>query len=95
MAMIRTTSGFEYNIDPEAMDDMEVFEDIMTMENPDNNDAVKIAATNRVFRHILGTSQQKELNKFLKAKEGKVKISTYQREIKEVFQQLGELRKES
>ena len=44
---------------------------------------------------ILGSSQQKELNKFLKAREGKVKISTYQREIKEVFQGLGELKKES
>lgn len=94
MATIKTSSGFEYTIDPEAMDDMEVFEDLMTMENPDCNDAVKIAATNRVFRHILGASQQKELNKFLKAKEGKVKISTYQREIKEVFQNLGELKKE-
>ena len=95
MAKITTSSGFEYEIDPEAMDDMEVFEDMMAMENPDNNDAVKIAATNRVFRHILGSSQQKELNKFLKAREGKVKISTYQREIKEVFQGLGELKKES
>lgn len=95
MATIKTSSGFEYTIDPEAMDDMEVFEDLMAMENPDNNDAVKIAATNRVFRHILGASQQKELNKFLKSKEGKVKISSYQREIKEVFQGLGELKKES
>ncbi|MBP5170334.1 MAG: hypothetical protein ILP14_14220 [Oscillospiraceae bacterium] len=95
MTTIKTSSGFEYEIDPEAMDDMDVFEDIMMMENPDNNDAVKIAATNRVFRHILGPTQQKALNKHLKALEGKVKISTYQREIKEVFQQLGELKKES
>ncbi len=93
MYEITTSSGFTYQIEPDAMDDMEVFEDIMTMENPDNNDAVKISATNRVFRYILGDKQKKELDKYLKQKEGKVKISTYQKEIKEVFQKLGELRK--
>lgn len=95
MYKITTASGFEYEIDPEAMDDMEVFEDIMTMENPDENEAVKVAATNRVFRHVLGAPQQRKLNRYLKEKEGRVKISTYQNEIREVFQRLGELRKES
>lgn len=95
MTKITTTSGFEYEIDPDALDDMEVFEDLMAMENAENNDAVRVAATNRVFRHILGVNQQKALNKHLKAQEGKVKISTYQREIKEVFQRLGELKSES
>ena len=88
-----TSSGFEYVVDRDALDDMEIFEDLMTMEDPDALRPVKMRATNRVFRALLGEEQKKRLDEFLKEKEGKVRISSYQREIIELFRSMNASKK--
>ena len=90
---ITTSSGFEYHIDRDNLDDMEIFEDLMTMEDPDTPQVKRTFATNRVFQRMLGDEQKQALEAFLKLKEGRVRISTYQREILEIFQGMDEAKK--
>ena len=90
---IQTQSGFDYEIDRDAMDDMELFEDLVTMEDPEVIQAKRLAATNRVFAKLLGDEQKARLNAFLKERDGKVRISAYQREIREIFEAMNDDKK--
>ena len=90
---ITTSSGFTYEVDRDAFDDMEIFEDLIVMEDPDVPQAKRLFATNRVFRKMLGPEQTKKLDAFLKERDGKVRISAYQREIKDLFTSLDESKK--
>ena len=82
---ITTSSGFEYVVDKDAMDDMELFEDLMTLEDPEAAKPERMRATNRIFHRLLGNEQKERLNAYLKERDGKVRISVYQREILELF----------
>ena len=82
---ITTSSGFSYEVDNDAFDDMEIFDDLMIMEDPEASQAKRLNATNRVFRKMIGAEQQKKLDAFLKERDGKIRISAYQQEIKELF----------
>ena len=90
---VQTQSGFQYEIDKDAMDDMELFEDLVTMEDPEVIQAKRLAATNRVFNKLLGEAQKNKLNAFLKERDGKVRISAYQREIREIFEAMNDDKK--
>lgn len=88
-----TSSGFEYKIDKDNLDDMEIFNDLMIMEDPETPQVKRIFATNRVFQTLLGDEQKKALDEFLKNKDGKVRISVYQKEITEIFHAMDENKK--
>jgi len=90
---ITTSSGFTYEVDKDAFDDMEIFDDLMLMEDPDVPQAKRLFATNRVFRRMLGEKQRKALDEFLRARDGKIRISAYQKEIQELFTGLDEAKK--
>lgn len=90
---VTTSIGFEYHIDKDNLDDMEVFNDLMIMEDPETPQVKRTFATNRVFEKLLGEEQKKDLEKYLKEKEGRVRISTYQKEIVEIFRAMDEGKK--
>ena len=90
---VTTSSGFEYRVDKDALDDMEVFEDLMTMEDPNATKPEKMRATNRAFRLLIGDEQKKKLDAYLKERDGRVRISAYQREIVELFRSMNDGKK--
>lgn len=90
---VTTSSGFEYHVDKDALDDMEIFEDLMTMEDQNASKPEKMRATNRAFRKLIGDEQKTQLDSYLKQKDGRVRISAYQREIVELFRSLNEDKK--
>lgn len=90
---VTSSSGFEYKIDKDNMDDMEIFEDLMVMEDPEEPQVKRTMALNRVFQKVLGKEQKEKLDAFLKERDGKVRISVYQKEIGEVFAAMNESKK--
>ena len=92
---ITTSIGFEYEIDRDILDDMELFEDLMTIEDPDAGKVERTRATNRIFQRLLGDEQKKRLDDFLKARDGRVRFSAYQREIFDVFASMSGDKKKS
>ena len=91
--IIITSTGFECIPDMGAMDDMELFEDIMRMNDPEATYHEKVNATERVFRALMGEKQLNALRKHLKAQDGKVKITAYRREQNEIFAKAAESKK--
>lgn len=90
---VTTSSGFEYTIDKDALDDMEIFDDLMTIEDPEASKPERMRATKRVFQKLLGEEQKERLNEFLKKRDGKIRISAYQKEIRELFARINDDKK--
>ena len=90
---ITTSCGFTYEIDNDVLDDMEIFDDLIMMDDPEVNQAQRMAASTRVFRRLIGEDQRKKLDAYLKEKDGKVRISAYQREVMEIFSKVNEDKK--
>ena len=89
MDKIITTSGFEYQVEPDAADDLEVFEAIGESSSPETSAMGKVSALFRAFRMIIGEEQDKAVRAHLKEKNGKVRTSDYRKEAEEVFRNLG------
>lgn len=90
---ITTPSGFTYEVDKDALDDMEIFDDLILMEDPEVPQAKRMFVTTRVFRRMIGDEQRKALDEFLKERDGKVRISAYQKEIHDLFNGLNKSKK--
>ena len=74
----KTTSGFEYSLDPDKLNDYELLEKIGEMEeNP-------FALTN-VFNMVLGKEQVEKLKDHLRSEDGTVPIEKMTAEITEIF----------
>ena len=90
---ITTSTGFKCIPNREALDDMEIFEDLMTMDDPEATYHAKVRATERVFYALMGDKQLDALRKHLADMDGKVKITSYQREQNEIFAEAAKLKK--
>ena len=93
MNTIKTKSGFEYQVEEDAMDDLEVFDAIRAASDPDLSGMEKTAAFFRAFQGIIGDEQDKALREYLKEKNGKVKTSDYRKEIDDFFTNLNKPKK--
>lgn len=74
-----TSSGFRFYLDDEVLDDWETFEMLNKIDEGDISTIIKVAPK------LLGTRQYENLKKFLKKKEGKVRVTSMVREIGEIF----------
>lgn len=88
-----STSGFEYSLDQEAMDDLEIFDLIRAANSPDNSAIEQADALFKAFVLVIGNDQDAALRTFLKERDGKVKTSAYREELAEVFTSLGKNKK--
>ena len=88
MDKVITTSGFEYEVEADAADDLEVFEAIRSATDPDVPSMEKVHSLFKAFRLIIGDEQDKALRAYLKEKHGRIKTSDYRREAEEVFAKL-------
>lgn len=74
----KTTSGFEYTLDPDKLNDYELFEKIGEMEeNP--------FTVTSVVNMILGKEQAKKLKDHIRSENGTVPIEKMTTEITEIF----------
>lgn len=78
---MKTTSGFEYEIVPEVLDDWELIEEMQEMV--ESNDPTKSV---KIFKKVLGDDQYKALKDHLRKKDGRVKTSAMIEEFNEIFQ---------
>lgn len=93
MDIVTTSSGFEYQLEPDAADDLEVFEAIKEASTEGTPDMDRADALFRAFRAIIGEGQEKKLRAFLKDRDGRVRTSAYRKEAEEVFSRLGKDKK--
>lgn len=86
MAKIKgiTTSGFNFILDTEAMNDMRVIEALAEVEKGN------VLCVVDLIKLMLGAKQKEELYKHVADKEGKVSPELCMNEIKEIFEKAGE-----
>lgn len=80
----KTTSGFEYEIDGESLDDYELLEDLCELDNGDT------AKTTSVLNRLLGKEQKDRLKEHLRTENGRVPASKMMIEIGEIFNSVKE-----
>ena len=85
MDEIITKSGFKYTLEPDAMDDLEVFDQVRKANNPDIPQIEQMNAMFEAFRMVIGEDKDKALREYLKEKNGKVRTSDYKKEAEEIF----------
>lgn len=90
---VTTSTGFKCVPNRDALDDIEVFDDLMIMDDPDATNHARVRATNRVFEVLMGDKQLKALKDHLIKLDGRVKITAYQREQNEIFAEAAKAKK--
>ena len=75
----KTSSGFEYELDEEALDDYELLEDLCGLDEGD------IAKAIGVLDRLLGVEQKNRLKEHLRTESGRVPTSKMMIEIGEIF----------
>ncbi len=81
------TNGFEVTVDENGLDDWEILEILCDL------DEGKFGKMPKVFTALLGEEQFAALKKYLKEKDGKVRISAMQDTLGEIFSTLKEGKK--
>ena len=84
-----TKTGFHFSLEDDDMDDMELVEELANMQEND------LIAITRVVTMVFGPEQKKALYDHLRAREGRVKVSTVMDAIKDAFAVFGEQGKNS
>lgn len=77
-------SGFEFEIDPEALDDMEMVD---ALAEAQEGDALKISI---VIKKLLGEDQRKKLYDHLRTDDGRVSVEACMDAIFEIIESLGD-----
>lgn len=83
MAKGKTASGFEYSINPDVMDNMELLDAIVEIDaNP--------LALSQVLRMVLGDEQRKALYDHLRTEDGRVPVKAVSEAITDIFNSSGQ-----
>lgn len=80
----KTTSGFEFEIDDDVMDDMELLEGLTALDKGD------MGPLSDVLIALFGKEQKKRLYDFLRGDRGRVKASLVMEAVAEVFSAISE-----
>lgn len=81
---IETPSGFRWSIDPAALDDLLVIEDLAAL---DGGDVLKVPS---VLERLLGSDGKAALYDYLRTEDGRVPISAASSEIADIIAALGD-----
>lgn len=79
----KTSTGFEFEYDPKAFDDMEFLD--MLVEAEKGEDADSIRAYSMLVLKLLGKAQRKRLYDHLRTEAGRVPIEAVKNEIAEIM----------
>ena len=75
----KTKSGFKFEIDKEVLDDWELLE---LLEKIDSGD---VSVMPKAITFLLGDRQYQNLKKFIKKRDGKIKITTMVEEFNQIM----------
>ena len=75
-----TTTGFNFNVDDEIRDDMELLEGLIAIDNGD------LQALPKVLMSILGQKQKDALYDHCRSEKGRVSSTKVMSELKEIFE---------
>lgn len=75
----RTKSGFEFQLDENAMDNMELIEDLVAVDQGD------IASLPKVLVTLLGPETKDALYEHVRLEDGRVPIGLLAEEVKQIF----------
>lgn len=75
----KTESGFAFQIDDQALNDMELIEELVKVDNGD------ITALPGVLKSLLGEKQKKKLYDHVRTKEGRVPMDLLAKEVADIF----------
>lgn len=78
-----TKSGFKFQLNEEAMNDMEFIEFLAKTEE-------SVTALPKVIEMVLGENQKKKLYDHIRTKDGRVPLEAVNNEISEIFDIAGE-----
>lgn len=86
---ITTESGFSCEVNENALDDMRVFEALITMDEDGTAAFDKLKATLFVLTNILGEKGKDSLYKFIEEREGRAGTKAVSAMIVEIFNEMG------
>ncbi len=75
----KTASGFEFEMDDQALNDMELIEDLMQVDKGD------VTALPGVLKTLLGEEQKKKLYDHVRNEKGRVPMDLLAKEVTEIF----------
>ena len=78
------SNGFEVDIQPDVLDDMEIIEATAEVE------AGNVAAVGRLVGMLIGAENKKRLYEHIRRQEGRVKATKVSECVAEIFRELGE-----
>ena len=81
----KTDTGFDFEIDDKALDNMELLDAIAEVDADENPLAIS-----RVISLLLGKEQKKMLYEHCRADDGRVPIDALVKEVANIFEQMGE-----
>lgn len=76
----KTTSGFEFELEDEVLDDYELLESLRKVDEGDNGCLIK------VVDQLLGEEQKKMLKEHVRTEKGRVSAKKLLEEVSEIFQ---------
>lgn len=83
---MRTTTGFEFKVDKNALDNMELL-DAFSAIMEDEND---ITGLTKCITLLLGKAQKRRLYDHVRTEDGRVPVEAISREIADIFHALGD-----
>ncbi len=86
---VKSDRGFKCTIEKDALMDVELFDDLVALENGDVSNLTKICNT------LLGDEQRKEFYEFLRNEKGRILFTTLASELMSIFKNAGEVTKNS
>lgn len=90
---LTTESGFEYKVNENAFNKLEVFEKLVELRKPGTHKIEQRALNIELFDMIIGDEQKAALRAFLKERDGELLITEYEKEINDFFVKYQQLRK--
>lgn len=85
----KTQSGFEFSIEKDCLDNMELLDELAEI------DAGNVAAISRASTLLLGKEQKKSLYKHLRREKGNIPIEAFVNEIADIMNEAGKQGKNS
>lgn len=85
----KTQSGFEFSIEKDRLDNMELLDELAEI------DAGNVAAISRASTLLLGKEQKKSLYKHLRGEKGNIPIEAFVNEIADIMNEAGKQGKNS
>ena len=89
----KTSSGFEYEINTQNLNDMTIIDGLITMNDATVQEHIRVVAMIRVLRGLLGEEQKDALYAHVIQKEGQAKTEAIGRELREIIESLDENKK--